>query len=308
MIEHFHRPGTVREALGLMKRFPNQAVFLAGGTYLNSSACDQCPERRPSLAGLGLNRVERRQGASVMGPLCASACAVRPVHLVSLAGLGLDRIERKQGAVVLGALCTLQRLVDDHKVPAALRAAAAQIVSRNVREMATLGGHLAGNPPYSDLIPMLIALDAKVGLSRTGGAMTMRVAEYVAKPVSGLITRLLVPAPKAGRVAACRNHRASANARSTVSAAVSATLVRGTVKAPIIALGGVAGHAVRLTVVEEALDGKPLPATDELQALVSRSVRPAADLTGSAAFRRYEAGVAVALALRDALRQKRSRP
>ena len=70
----------------------------------------------------------------------------------------------------------------------------------------------------------VIALDAKVGLSRTGGAMTMRVAEYVAKPVSGLITRLLVPAPKAGRVAACRNHRASANARSTVSAAVSARM------------------------------------------------------------------------------------
>jgi hypothetical protein len=41
---------------------------------------------------------------------------------------------------------------------------------------------------------------------------------------------------------------------------------------------------------------------------VSRAVRPAADLSGSAAFRRYQAGVAVALALRDALGQKRGRP
>ena len=55
------------------------------------------------------------------------------------------------------------------------------------------------------------------------------------------------------------------------------------------------------------VDGRPLPAMDELQALASRAVRPASDLAGSAAFRRYQAGVVVALALRDALGQKRRR-
>ena len=117
----------------------------------------------------------------------------------------------------------------------------------------------------------------------------------------------ILPQPKAGRVAACRNSRASANARSIVSAAVSVTVVRNTVKHPVIALGGVAGQVVRLTAVEDALDGKPLPPMDELQALVSRAVRPAADLSGSAAFRKYQAGVVVALALQDALGQKRGR-
>ena len=146
-------------------------------------------------------------------------------------------------------------------------------------------------------------------ISRPPGARpwAMHVAEYVAKPVPGLITRLVVPGPKSGRVAACRNARASANSLSIVSAAVSVTLVRGTVERPVIALGGVAGHVGRLTAVEDALDGGPLPGLDELQALVSRAVRPAGDLSGSAAFRRYQAGVTVALALQDAVGRKRGR-
>jgi putative selenate reductase FAD-binding subunit len=173
--------------------------------------------------------------------------------------------------------------------------------------MATLGGHLASNPPYSDLIPMLVALDAKLGLSLPGIAKTILVADYVVKPAAGLITKIILPRPKAVRVAACRNARASANARSIVSVALSLTVVRNAVKDPIIAVGGVAAHVVRLTTVEDALDGKPLPAMDELQALASRAVRPAADISGSAAFRQYQAGVVVALALRDAVGRKRGR-
>jgi putative selenate reductase FAD-binding subunit len=307
MIEQFHRPATIREVFALKKRYQGRAVFLAGGTYLNSYACAQCPEHRVSLSGLGLDRTERKQGAVIFRPPCSSACALRPEHVISLAGLGLDRVVVKQGSVVVGPLCTLQRLIDERKIPAGLRAAAAQIVSRNVREMATIGGHLASNPPYSDLLPMLVALDAKLGLSRAGTAKTILVANYVAKPSAGLITKIILPRPKTVRVAACRNARASANARSIVSAALSLTVVRNAVKDAIIAVGGVAGHVVRLTAVEDALEGRPLPPMDELQALVSRGVRPVADLSGSASFRKYQAGVAVALALRDAFGQKRGR-
>jgi putative selenate reductase FAD-binding subunit len=307
MIEQFHRPATVREALTLKKRFQSRGVFLAGGTYVNSSACASCPERPTSLAGGGFDRVDRRQGAMATGLACSRPCTVRPAHIISLAGLGLDRVEAKQGVVSIGACCTLQRLIEDRKVPAPLKAAIALIVSRNVREAATLGGHVAGNLPSSDVIPMLVALGAKVGLSLPGASKAILVEDYVRRPVAGLITRIVVAQPKAGRLAACRNARASANARSIVSAAVSLTVARKAVMDPIIALGGLGGHVVRLTTVEEALSGKPLPALDELQALVGRAVRPAADPAGSAAFRRHQAGVTVALALHDALGRKRSR-
>jgi len=272
MIEQFHGPATVREALTLKKRYQGRAAFLAGGTYLNSSDCHQ-----------------------------------QPKHFISLAGLGLDRIELKQGRVEIGALCTYQRLIEDRRVPEPLKAAAVQLASRNVRNMATLGGHVASRVTNSDLIPMLVALDAKLVLSRAGATRTLRVAEYVAKPVAGLITKLVLPKSKAGRIAACRNLRGSANGRSIVSAAVSATLVRGVVKDPIIAVGGLARSVVRVGAVERALHGRPLPALDELQALVSRAVRPAATPLASAAFRRREAGAVVALAFRDAFGKKGAR-
>jgi len=272
MIEQFHRPATVREALGLQRRFQGRSAFLAGGTWLNSR--DAAPH---------------------------------PAHCISLERLGLDRVEAQQGQTSIGATCTLQRLLDDRRVPAALRAALAQVVSRNIRNAATLGGHLASRPAVSDVIPMLIALDAKVVLARPGGTKTLRVADYAARPEAGLITKLVVPKPGAGRLAACRNVRGSANGRSVVSAAVSLSAPRGLVQDAVIAIAGVARHVVRLTPVEEELDGRPLPPPDELQAKVSRRVRPGATPSASAAFRRYEAGVAVALAFRDALRQKRGR-
>jgi len=307
MIEQFHRPSTVREALALKRRHQGRAAFLAGGTYLNSSACAACPERRGRHADSASDRDERRRGALQVGPPCASDCALRQAHVISLAGLGLDRIERAGATVAIGALCTLQRLIDDRRVPAGLRAAAAQVASRNVREMATLGGHVAANPPYSDLVPMLVALDARLRLSSAGKARTVRVAEYAAKPVAGLVTAIVVPAPQPGRAVACRNFRASANALSVVSAAVSLTVARGGARRPIVALGGVTGHVVRLAAVEAALAVGPPPALDELQALASRSVRPVADLSGSAEYRRYQAGAVVALTVRDALAGKGAR-
>jgi putative selenate reductase FAD-binding subunit len=272
MIDHYHRPRTVREALALKRRFRGRAAFLAGGTYVNSSESPLHPE-----------------------------------HFISLEGLGLDRIEAKRGLLVVGALCTLQQLIEDRRVPRALKAAASQVVSRNVRNAATLGGHVASKLPHSDVIPMLVALDAQVALAGAGAAKAIPVMDYIRAGRPDLITKIILSRPGANRVAACRNVRASANARSILSAAVSMTVVRDQVRDPIIALGGVSGHVMRLASVEKELNGKPLPGADEIQALVSAAVRPAATLAGSAAFRKCQAGVVVALALREALRQKGGR-
>ncbi len=273
MIEHFHRPRTAREALSLKRKYQSRAAYLAGGTRLNSSESE-----------------------------------VRPEHAISLEGLGLDLVEVKRGQVAIGALCTLQQLIEDRRVPAPLKAAVAQVVSRNVRNAATLGGHVASALSFSDVIPMLVALEAKVGLARPGGAATIPVAEYVVRRPPGLITRILLPRPAAGRLAACRNVRRSANARSTLSVAVSLALARQAVRQPIVALGGVTGPARRLGAVEKELEGKPLPGIDEIQALVGRTVRVPAALSASAAFRTYQAGVIVALALHDACGRAGARP
>lgn len=272
MTEQFHRPATVREAVALKRRYGTRAAYLAGGTWLNSTESG--------------------------GP---------PQHVISLAGLGLDRVVSKPGGLEIGALCRVQRLIEDRRVPEPLRAALGQVVNRNLREMATLGGNIAARYAHSDVIPMLVALQAEVVLAASGGKRTLGVGEYVTRPVPGLITTVRVAKPKANRVAACHAFRVSGNARSVASAAVSATLERGVLHSPIVALGGMARTVVRLAGVERALEGQPLPPLDAIQALVSSAVRPADALEGSAEFRRYEAGAMVALAFRDAVAGRRTR-
>jgi putative selenate reductase FAD-binding subunit len=272
VIEQFHKPATIREALALKARFRNRSAFLAGGTWLNS-----------------------RDSADP------------PKHVISLERLGLDRIVPHRGRLAIGAMCTLQQLIDAPKVPAALRMAISQIASRNIRDMATIGGHVASHLQFSDVIPMLIDLDADVVVARPGRATTLPIADYVAKPGAGLITTVVLPKPAPGRLTSCRRLRASANSRSVVSAAVSFIVSRGMIRQPIIALGGVTTYAVRLKGIEEELDGQRPPALDDLQARVSRSVRTVATPGASASYRRYAAGAAVALAFQDALRQREGR-
>jgi len=271
VILEYHRPATVQQAVGLKRRLGGTAVYLAGGTYVN-------------------NREFPRQ----------------PGHLISLEALKLGAVTRARGGGwALGAGCTLQQLIEDRRVPEPLKAALSQILTRNVRNIATLGGHVAGRMPHSDVLPMLLALDARV--ARAGRAAPVPLAEFLAAREEGLITAIVLPPAPRGRVAACRNLRASANSRSILSAAVSLVPGRKGIESPIVALSGAARHAARLAPVERALDGRPLPERDELEAVVRRSVRPVSDLLGSAEFKAYQAGVLVARLLGEAWARKGGR-
>ena len=75
------------------------------------------------------------------------------------------------------------------------------------------------------------------------------------------------------------------------------------VRKPILAVGGVAPHVVRLHEVENALDGHPLPPADQIESLIARAVHPIDDLRGSAAFKRHIASVLGERALRAGLRR-----
>lgn len=265
MIEYVHRPATVREALALQRKHARECAFLAGGTYLNSRDYPAAPR-----------------------------------HLIRLDALGLDRIAPATGGLLLGACCTLQHLADDRRTPAPLKAALALVSNRSIRNAATLGGHVAARLPESDVLPTLVALEAAVLLAGARGKGGAPLAEWLAKPAPGLVTGVLLPRLAAGRRTACLNLRTSGIARSTLSVAVAVTVRRGVLEDPAIAVGGALRHVVRVTAVERALAGKPLPEPDAVAALVSAAVKPAAGLEGSVAFRRYQAGALVARALASA--------
>jgi probable selenate reductase FAD-binding subunit len=261
----FHRPSTVSEALALQASLGAGALFLAGGTEINQK----------HFPG------ERR-------------------HLISLAGLDLGGIASGDGTVVLGATTSFQALLDSPLVPAPLQRAAARLVNRNVRNAATVGGQLATAKSCADLIPCLVALQARVLLATAQGSGAVAVEDYIVAKPTGLIVAVEVPWPAAGRGVALANFTRTANDLSVLTAAASLATADGAVQAPILAMGGVAPTVVRLPSVEGALTGAPLPDRETIAALVASAVSPIDDLRGSAAFKRQLAAQLAADVLAEA--------
>ena len=259
MIKGFHKPKTIEEAVRLKEELGDQAFFLAGGTEINSKDFP-----------------------------------FSPAQLISLEPLALKGIEVAGTALILGACCTIQELIEAVATPECLKAAGRHIANRNIRNVATIGGHLAGNKSCGDLIPILVALEASVDTVASKATRTIPLTDYLASERQVLITRIRIPKNHPPRLAAVGKHSRTANGISILTAAVTLVREEDIIKDPIIALGGVAEHVLRLKAVEGKLHARALPSREEIENWVTDRVAPIADLRGGVGFKKYLAGVLVA--------------
>lgn len=250
MIEQFYRPQSVQQALELKRQFLDDAVYFAGGSKLN-----------------------------------ATPTKTRQKIAIALTQLGLDQVSWQQGELHIGATITLQRLLDTALIPQALREALGFVYSRHIRNQATLGGEIASAAKDALLLPVLLALSARVSLA---SGKTVALAEYLAGDKRELLLAVVLPDPY--RRCATRKVARSAAGLTVVTAAVSCD-AQSKVR---IALSGVVTQPTRLHHAENSgLNG---PA---LEKLVADIVDPQADICGSVAYKRYIAGVLVADLLAD---------
>ena len=86
--------------------------------------------------------------------------------LIDLSTLGLDKIEEKDTEFSIGAMVTLRQLELHAGIGAytkgAMKEALRHIVGVQFRNLATVGGSIFGRFGFSDVLTMLMALDAKV--------------------------------------------------------------------------------------------------------------------------------------------------
>lgn len=254
------RPKTIAHALQLKAELGPGAVFLAGGTEVNN----------------GL--------------------AAQPTALIDLAGLGLDALESSSSGVRIGAGVTFQQLVEPPAIPWYLKAAALQMANRNIRNRATVGGHLGNNRSCADLIPTLLTAQAIVALVDR----EVPLEEFLTGEPE-LVLSVFVPATD--RSFGLAHMTRTASDISVVAASASLSLTGGRVRNPLLAVGGVAAHVVRLHAAEKILDGQPLPPSEKVEELIAQAVRPIDDQRGSAAYKRHLAAVLGARALQAALRR-----
>lgn len=287
----FALPETVDEVVAALAARPG-AILVAGGTEVMP---DLLWRRRTAPAFVSLRRVPALRAVTAPGDLLLPAAAGPGAAAVPVAG-----------DLVLGAGVTAERLQEADVAAAApgLARAAASLGTPQVRTEATLGGNVVSALPYRNLLPVLLALDARLTLRSATGEREVPFDGFVTAPgrtglaAGEVLTGVRVPV-RPGFQDYVKVGRRNAQYVATVSAAIVVDTAARRVR---LAFGNAAPTPFRLDAADRAATEAVDWATGAVSAagaaetaeLVRRGVDPPADDVASADYRRHALGVLTA--------------
>lgn len=193
--------------------------------------------------------------------------------LIDLKHLHLEKITITDSEIVLGAMATIQDLVDCSELPQPLRYSAKLFTSKNVRNMATIGGTAAGNFFVSDLLPVLAAFQAEIEYFQDGRKATMPLVNWL-KNKPGLICAIKINQLR--RSVIFRQEKIAQMDFPLIVTAVGVDLSQGNIAAPVVAISGAIGKLLVFESGSAVLTGKPPSEAsfEELNAAVQQDVEP----------------------------------
>jgi carbon-monoxide dehydrogenase medium subunit len=230
----YHRPASLKDVLGLIKQFGDDAKLLSGGHSL-------LPMMKLRL--------------------------VQPAHLIDIGRIDeLRRISEANGKIVIGAACTHDQIARDNLVRGRvglLAECAAAIGDVQVRARGTIGGSLWHADPAADYPAGILPLEADLRLESQAGARTLKAADFfldimtTAARSDEILTQVsFAPLPPNAGYAYLK-HRQPASGFATVGVAALVALDRrGNCDLVRVGITGLAAKAFRATAVEQALVGK----------------------------------------------------
>ena len=244
--------------------------------------------------------------------LMMKAGVLRPTRLVSLRNVGLENIDvSPAGELRLGAMTRLRVIERSDLVrrgwPVIVRTLRT-LSNVRVRNVATLGGHLAHADPHMDLPPLLAALGARVTLEGAKGKRSVPVEElstgYLETSVrrDELVTQVDVPALGARRAVYLKCTTRSADDWPALGIAVSLSEREEMVEEISIVMSAATDKPTRLAAAEKLLRGKRIG--EELLKQAGEAAAGEAqiegDLHGSAAYKQQLLRVYLARAVHEA--------
>ena len=272
----YHRPMSVKEAVGLLVQLGDDSRALAGGHSL-------IPMMKLRLA--------------------------TPAHLVDLAGIAELKGARTDGNdIVIGAMTTQHELIASDllaaKIPI-LRETSEQIADPQVRYLGTLGGNVANGDPGNDMPAVMMCLGAtyhvmgKSGERRIAARDFYQGAYFTALEVGDVLTVVRIPVPAAGHGYAYEKLKRKIGDYATAAAAVVLTMTGGKVGTCSIGLTNVAETPLWAQEAAKILVGSTLDAATVKKAVAAAEAitAPAADARGPAQYRTKMAGVMLTRAL-----------
>jgi aerobic carbon-monoxide dehydrogenase medium subunit len=272
----YHRPSSVKEAVGLLAQFGDDGRALAGGHSL-------VPMMKLRLA--------------------------TPANLVDLGGIADLKGVRADGSdIIIGAMTTQHDVIGSQllgeKIPI-LRETSEQIADPQVRYLGTLGGNVANGDPGNDMPAVMLCLGATYHVMGKGGERRIAAREFyqgayfTALEAGDVLTAVRIPIPASGHGHAYEKLKRKVGDYATAAAAVVLTMSGGKVASCSIGLTNVAETPLWAQEAARILTGSTLDAATVKRAVAAAEAitAPATDARGPAQYRTKMAGVMLSRAL-----------
>ena len=272
----YHRPSSVKEAVGLLAQFGDDGRALAGGHSL-------IPMMKLRLA--------------------------TPANLVDLGGIAdLKGVRVEGNDIVIGAMTTQHDVIGSpllgDKIPI-LRETSEQIADPQVRYLGTLGGNVANGDPGNDMPAVMLCLNATYHVMGKGGERRIAAREFyqgayfTALEAGDVLTAVRIPIPAPGHGYGYEKLKRKVGDYATAAAAVVLSMSGGKVGSCSIGLTNVAETPLWAQDAARILTGSALDAATVKRAVAAAEAitAPATDARGPAQYRTKMAGVMLSRAL-----------
>lgn len=281
----YHSPGSLHEAVSLLRQHGYSAKILAGGQSL-------IPAMRFRLSSPGI--------------------------LIDLNGVeGLDYVRESDGHLAIGAMTREVSLEESAVVQSGypLLADAARVIADPiVRNRATVGGNVAHADPANDHPAVMLAYGADVVAQGPDGTRTIAIDDFFvglfenALRDDEVLSEIRIPRPGARSAGAYVKVKRKVGDYAVSAAAVQLTMDGEACSTVRIALTNVSPTPMRARGAEDALIGVQIT-DDVLEAAAkaaSEECDPSPDLRGSVAYKRDLTGILVKRAIRRAIERARA--
>lgn len=273
-----------------------------------------CPTTLPEAIQLLASNDDAKAiaGGQSLVPMLAFRLS-QPSLLVDLRKLAdLRGIRISDAGVTLGAMVRWRDIEDDERLETAhplLKAAIAHVAHYQIRNRGTVGGSIAHADPAAEMPGIAMTCDAEIAVVGKSGAHVIQAADFfqgaltTALTTDEIIVEIRLPAWPAGRRWGFQEF---ARRRGDFAMAAAAVFYdqdeRGKARNAHVGVIGVGDRPLRLTAVEDVLNGESIDEATiaKADAATSSAVDPQDDIHASAAYRRSLVGTMVERALRSA--------
>jgi carbon-monoxide dehydrogenase medium subunit len=273
-----------------------------------------CPTTLPEAIQLLASNDDAKAiaGGQSLVPMLAFRLA-QPSLLVDLRKLAdLRGIRISDAGVTLGAMVRWRDIEDDERLETAhplLKAAISHVAHYQIRNRGTVGGSIAHADPAAEMPGIAMTCDAEIAVVGKSGAHVIQAADFfqgaltTALTTDEIIVEIRLPAWPAGRRWGFQEF---ARRRGDFAMAAAAVFYdqdeRGKARNAHVGVIGVGDRPMRLTAVEDVLNGESIDEATiaKADAATSAAVEPQDDIHASAAYRRSLVGTMVERALKSA--------